>query len=288
MSTVRPTRAWLLMPRSSGVMSYSVTSPFFSSATWVALARLISSRPSLEQTTMMCSAPRRCSTSAIGRHSSRLNTPTNWRLTPAGLVIGPRMLKMVRQPSSLRGPMACFMAPWWAGANMKPTPISSTQRATSSGFMLRLMPSFSNRSALPLFEETARLPCLATKPPAAATTKEAAEDTLNRLAPSPPVPTMSTRGSALTVTLVASSRITSVAPVISSMVSLFRRNPMRKAPIWASVASPFMTIRITSFISSRDRSRLEAMRLRASFMSMCRPLIVFSESCAAARGPVPS
>ncbi len=38
----------------------------------------------------------------------------------------------------------------------------------------------------------ARLPCLATLPPAAATTKDAAEDTLKMFAPSPPVPTTST------------------------------------------------------------------------------------------------
>src|SRR5690554_4699688 len=163
---------------------------------------------------------------------------------------------------------------------MKPTPICSTQRATCSGVRFRLMPACSIRSALPLLEDTARLPCLATWPPAAATTKADAEETLNRLAPSPPVPTISTSGLALISTLVASSRITSVAPVISSMVSLFRRRPIRNAPIWASVASPFITMRITSFISSRDRSRLEAMRLRACFISMWRASLLCSQEVA--------
>src|SRR5690554_5115291 len=149
---------------------------------------------------------------------------------------------------------------------MKPTPICSTQRATCSGVRPRLMPACSIRSALPLLEETARLPCLATKPPAAATTKAEAEDTLNRLAPSPPVPTMSTKGSALMATPETNSRMTSTAPVISSTVSLLRRRPMSRAPIWASVASPFMTMRITLFISSRDMSRFSATRLSASFM----------------------
>src|SRR5690554_6433462 len=149
---------------------------------------------------------------------------------------------------------------------MKPTPICSTQRATCSGVRFRLMPACSIRSALPLLEETARLPCLATNPPAAATTNAEAEETLNRLAPSPPVPTMSTNGWAVMDTPETNSRMTSTAPVISSTVSLLMRRPISRAPIWASVASPFMTMRITLFISSRDISRFSATRLSASFM----------------------
>ena len=57
---------------------------------------------------------------------------------------------------------------------------------------------------LPELDETERLPCLATRPPPQATTKLEAVDTLNRLAPSPPVPTMSTMCSPLTSTCAAS------------------------------------------------------------------------------------
>ena len=75
---------------------------------------------------------------------------------------------------------------------MKPTPTSSIQRATWLGSSAKLTPAVSNKSAAPVVEETERLPCLATVPPAAATTIAQALDTLNRLALSPPVPTIST------------------------------------------------------------------------------------------------
>ena len=52
---------------------------------------------------------------------------------PAGLVSGPRKLKIVRTASSLRTGTTKRVAPWWAGANMKPKPTSSMQRATASG-----------------------------------------------------------------------------------------------------------------------------------------------------------
>ena len=57
---------------------------------------------------------------------------------PAGLVSGPRMLKMVRTPSSLRTGATFFMAGWWLGANMKPMPISAMHCAICSGLRLML------------------------------------------------------------------------------------------------------------------------------------------------------
>jgi hypothetical protein len=69
---------------------------------------------------------------------------------------------MVRTPISLRGPMACFIALWCPGANMKPTPTSRTQRSTCSGVRSRRTPAASSTSALPERLETERLPCLAT------------------------------------------------------------------------------------------------------------------------------
>ncbi|SIL54703.1 Uncharacterised protein [Mycobacteroides abscessus subsp. abscessus] len=53
-------------------------------------------------------------------------------------------------------------------------------------------PSFSSVSAPPASEDAARLPCLTTGTPQAATTMAAIVDRFTVLAPSPPVPTMST------------------------------------------------------------------------------------------------
>ena len=54
-----------------------------------------------------------------------------------------------------------------------------------------LTPSASKTSALPHRLETDRLPCLATRTPAAASTSAAAVDTLTVPARSPPVPHVS-------------------------------------------------------------------------------------------------
>src|SRR5438445_806259 len=55
-------------------------------------------------------------------------------------------------------------------------PTSSMQRVTLSGGSSRLMPSVSTTSAEPHSEDTERLPCLATRKPAPATTKAVAAD----------------------------------------------------------------------------------------------------------------
>ena len=141
--------------------------------------------------------------------------------------------------------MACFMAPWCTGANINPRPTSLIQRSICNGVRLRLTPRVSKTSEEPLLLETDRLPCLATRPPAAATTKVAAVETLNRFAPSPPVPTRSMRWVSSTCTGIIKSRITSAAPAISSMVSPLMRNATNQAPIWAGVASPVITCIMT-------------------------------------------
>jgi hypothetical protein len=56
-----------------------------------------------------------------------------------------------------------------------------------------LAPSASSTSALPDFDDTLRLPCLATLAPAAAATNIDAVEILKVCEPSPPVPTMSTK-----------------------------------------------------------------------------------------------
>ena len=87
-------------------------------------------------------------------------------------------------------------------------------------------PSASSTSALPDFDDTERLPCFATRAPAAAATNIDAVEMLNVCDASPPVPTMSTRCSRSgTSTLVANSRITCAAAAISPIVSFLTRRP---------------------------------------------------------------
>ena len=118
------------------------------------------------------------------------------------------------------------------------------------GLKLRLTPADSKTSALPDFDEIERLPCLATLPPAAATTNAEAVEILNNPSPSPPVPQVSTRYLLLLIsTGVANERITFALAVISSIVSPFMDSPTKKAPICASVVCPVMMLFITSSIS---------------------------------------
>jgi hypothetical protein len=101
--------------------------------------------------------------------------------------------------------------------------------------------------------------------PAAAHTKVEAVEILKVWAPSPPVPTMSTRPSAsFTATLVANSRMTSAAAAISPMVSFLTRNPIMIAAIIVGDTSPLMMLRIRESISSRKISRCSMTRASAS------------------------
>lgn len=70
-----------------------------------------SSMPSLPCTTSTWREPRRSSTRTWMPTRSGWNTPISWLAAPAGLVSGPRMLKMVRTASSLRTAATFFMAP---------------------------------------------------------------------------------------------------------------------------------------------------------------------------------
>lgn len=114
-------------------------------------------------------------------------------------------------------------------------------------------PNASSTSALPQRLETERLPCLATAAPAAAATKAAAVEMLNVLAPSPPVPHVSTSGVRRGVILAAFSRITRAQPAISSTVSPLIRSAVMNAAIWAGVASPSMMASIAAAASSSVR-----------------------------------
>ncbi len=73
--------------------------PSLRDATWVTPVVVISSMPSSPLTTQATSVPRMPNTSAIGSIQALSKAPVNWRLTPAGLERGPRLLKIVRMPS---------------------------------------------------------------------------------------------------------------------------------------------------------------------------------------------
>src|SRR5574341_228108 len=221
-----------------------------------------------------CSEPRRCSTRTWMPTRSGWNTPISWLGAPAGLVSGPRMLKMVRTPSSLRTGAACFIAGWWLGANMKPISVSARHCATCSALSMMLAPSASSTSALPEADEAARPPCLATRAPAAAAATIAAVEMLKVCEASPPVPHRSTRCvRSATCTGVANSRITWAAAVISPMVSFLTRRPTASAAIITGDISPPMMRRISVSISSWKISRCSIVRCSASvlLMVMCSP-----------------
>ena len=96
--------------------------------------------------------------------------------------------------------------------------------------------------------------------------------------PSPPVPTMSTRCvlDRRPRTLVANSRITCAAAVISPMVSFLTRRPTRTAAIITGLISPLMMRRTSESISSWKISRWSMVRARASMgvMAMRVPRVV--------------
>ncbi len=140
--------------------------------------------------------------------------------------------------------------------------------AVFSGLISRLTPAASSKSAAPDLLETARLPCFATVPPAAATTKILAVEILKVLEPSPPVPTISTAEVEFMITLVDNSRMTLAAAVISSTVSPFMRKPIRKPAICAGVACPVIISDITDCISSPLRFCLSSIFANASVIFM--------------------
>ncbi|CAM5482799.1 hypothetical protein STANM309S_06031 [Streptomyces tanashiensis] len=86
-----------------------------------------------------------------------------------------------------------------------------------------------------------------------ATTIEAIVEMLTVLAPSPPVPTMSTAGPGTSITL-ACAYMVRTRPVISCTVSPLARSATMNPAIWASVASPLMIRSIAQAVSSAERS----------------------------------
>src|SRR3546814_14091726 len=107
-----------------------------------------------------------------------------------------------------------------------------------TAYELRISDWSSDVCSSDLFEDTLRLPCLATRAPAAATTKIDAVEILNVCAQSPPVPTMSTRFDlSATGPGSANSRNTFAAPATSSIVASFTPRPPKNAVVLPSHTS---------------------------------------------------
>ena len=227
-----------------------------------------SSSPSEPCTTQARSQPRLPSTRAIGSIQWRAKAPVNCRATPAGLERGPSRLKMVRRPSSTRGPATWRMALWWRGAIRKPMPASRMECSTSARSASRLTPNAASTSAAPHFDERARLPCFATGTPQPATTRAAPVDILNVPAPSPPVPTMSMASSGA-CTRRARARRTRTAPVISSTDSPRTRIAISRPPICAGVASPAMITEKACSASSAESAAPVASLARKDLIRLC-------------------
>jgi len=96
-------------------------------------------------------------------------------------------------------------------------------------------------SAPPDSDDAARLPCLTTGIPHAATTIDAIVDRFTVFAPSPPVPTTSTASAnASLVIRRACTSIASASSVTSAEVGRFIFMATAKPAIWAGVATPVM------------------------------------------------
>src|SRR5437870_2657481 len=274
-SAVDPTRSAAsgagASPAPAAVTVPSRTRPSATSATTVSPSSAISSRPPVPCTTQARSASRRTSASATGSTQRRSKTPNTRGRTPAGLVSGPSTLKSVRTPSSRRGPTACRIAGWSAGAWRKTKPVVPRHAPRTAAGSSSRTPSASRTSDPPAAPESARLPCWATGTPAPATTSPAAVETLNVEAPSPPVPHVSTASGGTPGIGTACARITRAAPTSSPTVSPFMRSATRSAPIWAGLALPARMHSITAAISDSERARPSTTRARASW-SLTPPL----------------
>ena len=91
-------------------------------------------------------------------------------------------------------------------------PTVSSDRSTTAGAAATLTPSASYTSALPHWLETERLPCFATRNPAAAATSAAADEILNVPERSPPVPHVSNTSSNVFDSCTALARIVFARP----------------------------------------------------------------------------
>ena len=130
---------------------------------------------------------------------------------------------------------------------------SSSDFFITFGSQSILTPSASRQSAVPHFDEAARLPCLTIVTSAAAATKAEVVEILKEFDLSPPVPTIS-RAWPPILNSIAFERIPVAAPAISSSVSPFIASAVRNEDITASLTSPLIISSIACFASSNVRS----------------------------------
>ena len=133
-----------------------------------------------------------------------------------------------------------------------------------------LTPSAVRMSAEPAREDSARLPCLATGTPHAATTSAAAVDTLKVPDASPAVPA-GARAAPGASPLRPRPPRPPPPPVSSSTVSPRTRSPMRKPPTWAGVASPDIMISNAARASATPSGSPEATRAKSAFIRLGVP-----------------
>ena len=153
-------------------------SPSSSSTTAVVAVVVISSRPSPPWTTQTRSEPRLRSTSAIGFSQAEENTPISWRLTPAGIGERPEQVED-RAGAEFDAHRADVAHRRVMGRRHHEADAGLAHAALDAfGRQADLDAERASASAAPDFEEAARLPCLATGTPQAATISEASVETL--------------------------------------------------------------------------------------------------------------
>ena len=138
-------------------------------------------------------------------------------------------------------------------------PSSRTVRSTPLPSRPGTTPKASRKSEAPDLDETARLPCLTTRAPAAAAMIAAVVEMLIVCAPSPPVPTVSTARSAISMGA-ACAYISATSAPTSSAVSPLALSASRKLLIDSTSALPLNISRMTNRICSGSKS-LPALRI---------------------------
>ena len=123
-----------------------------------------------------------------------------------------------------------------AGAKRKVIPKSFKLKITFSKFASRFKPKLDKTSAEPTFPLALRLPCFATLTPQLAETNATAVEILKVLAPSPPVPQVSTRNkSGLSTGNLHAFKRTSAIDANSKPVTPLDLKPESNAPVCTGI-----------------------------------------------------
>jgi hypothetical protein len=201
----------------------------------------------------------------LDAHQVGWNTPIRMFGAPAGLVSGPRMLKMVLMPNSLRTGATFFMRRMVVGREHEADADLSMQRAICSGFRLMLTPERLQhvgaarlaRHAAPavladLGAGRGRDEHRAGRDVEGVRAVAAGADDVDQVRVSAPAPWSTPRASPAR------------RAVISPMVSFLTRRPVISAAIITGEHSPLMMSRTMCSISSWKTSRCSMVRWSAS------------------------